>query len=203
MIQKQEETIYTCPMHPKIQQDKPGMCPECGMNLVKNHTGHNKHQGHHTEDFLKKFWIVLALTIPVVIWRDKNYLAFSLGSIVFWYGGWVFLASAWREIRARLPGMMTLIAIAIVTAYAYSVYTTISGIGMALYWELTTLITIMLLGHWIEMRAVSGAQGALKELSKLLPDEKVNEGDIIMVRPGGRIPADGLILEGQSEIDES
>src|SRR3989338_8393796 len=116
--------IYTCPMHPNIVQDKPGMCPECGMNLVqsekrkvqKEHTEHDKHQGHHTEDFLKKFWISLVLTVPVVIWRDARWVTFVLGSFVFWYGGWIFLASAWRELRARLPGMMTLIALAIISA---------------------------------------------------------------------------------------
>ncbi|MEK7536043.1 MAG: copper-translocating P-type ATPase [Patescibacteria group bacterium] len=200
-------------MHPNIKQETPGMCPECGMSLVRarndaEHTQknaeHDKHAGHHTEDFLKKFWISLVLTVPVVIWRDERWITFVLGSIVFWYCGWVFLASAWRELRARLPGMMTLIALAIISAYSYSVYVTLSGSGeMPLYWELTTLITIMLLGHWIEMRAVSGAQGALKELSKLLPDEKVSEGDVVMIKPGGRVPGDGLVLEGQSEINES
>jgi len=203
--------IYTCPMHPNIVQDKPGMCPECGMNLVqsekrkvqKEHTEHDKHQGHHTEDFLKKFWISLVLTVPVVIWRDARWVTFVLGSFVFWYGGWIFLASAWRELRARLPGMMTLIALAIISAYSYSVYVTLSGMTMALYWELTTLITIMLLGHWIEMRAVSGAQGALKELSKLMPDEKVSVGDVVTVKPGGRVPADGIIVDGESEVNEA
>lgn len=171
--------------------------------MQHHHAEHDRHEGHHTEDFLKKFWVSLALTIPVLLWRDQRYLGIVLGSIVFWYGGWVFLASAWRELRAKLPGMMTLIALATISAYAYSVYTTIAGMEMGLYWELTTLITIMLLGHWIEMRAVSGAQGALKELSKLLPDEKVNEGDIVMVKPGGRVPADGVVIEGESEINEA
>ena len=183
------------------------------MNLVKikngnikmenGHAGHDKHQGHHTQDFLTKFWISLVLTIPVVIWRDERWITFVLGSIVFWYCGWVFLASAWRELRAKLPGMMTLIALAIVSAYSYSVYVTATGMDMALYWELTTLITIMLLGHWIEMRAVSGAQGALKELSKLMPDEKVNVGDIVSVKPGGRVPADGVVVDGESEVNEA
>ncbi len=210
--------IYICPMHPNIKQDQPGMCPECGMSLVRDKSEARNPKSetnykHENSNFLNKFWISLALTIPVVVWRDQMNLGFVLGSIVFWYGGWVFLASAWREIRARLPGMMTLIAMAIIAAYSYSVYVTIFRLApsfakategtVALYWELTTLITIMLLGHWIEMRAVSGAQGALKELSKLLPDEKVNEGDIVMVKPGGRVPADGIVIEGQSEINES
>ena len=184
--------VYTCPMHPEIQQKSPGMCPECGMQLVpsKNkkkrgdHDGHNKHAGHSTKMFFKKFWVSLILTIPVVLYADvvetifkwspppfpgSEYIPLILGSIVFFYGGWVFLAGAWREIKGRLPGMMTLIAIAISAAYLWSVYAAFAGVE-ALFWELTTLITIMLLGHWLEMRAVSGAQGALKELSKLLPD---------------------------------
>ncbi len=203
---------YTCPMHPNIQQDKPGMCPECGMSLVKSkaqmpndkeHMGHDKHEGHHTEDFLKKFWIALTLTILLVLKLGSPIVQLALGSVVFFYCGLIFLMSAYRELRARLPGMMTLIAIAITTAYAYSVYSVLTGNGQDLWMELSSLITIMLLGHWIEMRAVSGAQGALKELSKLLPDEKVSEGDIVMVKPGGRVPADGIVVEGQSEINES
>ena len=186
-----QEMTYTCPMHPEIRQEKPGMCPECGMNLVPekqkkeaSHGGHDKHAGHSTALFFRKFWISLALTIPVVLYADviektfkwsapdfpgSAYLPLALGSIVFFYGGLVFIAGAWRELRARLPGMMTLISIAISAAYLWSVYAVFAG-EEALFWELTTLITIMLLGHWLEMRAVSGAQSALKELSKLLPD---------------------------------
>src|SRR3989344_1651872 len=119
-----------------------------------------KHAGHSAAMFFRKFLVSLALTIPVLF-----------------YGGWVFLAGAWREMRTRLPGMMTLIGMAISAAYLWSIYAAIAH-EEALFWELTTLITIMLLGHWIEMRAVSGAQGALKELSKLLPDtaEVVRDG---------------------------
>ena len=210
---KENNTItYICPMHPNIQQDQPGMCPECGMSLVRDkksnlknqneHAGHDKHAGHKTESFLTKFWISLVLTIPVVIWRDERWITFVLGSIVFWYCGWIFLASAGRELRAKLPGMMTLIALATSAAYFWSVYAVFVGED-TLFWELTTLITIMLLGHWIEMRAVSGAQGALKELSKLMPDEKVNVGDIVAVKPGGRIPADGVVVDGESEVNEA
>lgn len=243
-------------MHPEVVSDIPGMCPECGMALValevrgkkldekdksKNLTSHvqhptsedSKHAGHSTEMFLKKFWVSLILSVPVILYSDfarmtlkvnapefpgSKYLSFVLGSFVFFYAGMVFLASAWREIRAKLPGMMTLIAIAIIAAYGFSVFVTIRGEGETLFWELTTLITVMLLGHWIEMRAVKGAQGALRELSKLLPDEaevirdgkqekvplsEVREGDAVFVRPGGRIPADGLVIEGKSETNES
>ncbi|MBI2050975.1 MAG: cadmium-translocating P-type ATPase [Parcubacteria group bacterium] len=227
-------------MHPEIRQDRPGMCPECGMNLVPakekkgamDHAGHDKHAGHSTALFLRKFWVSLILTVPVVLYADvvekifkwsppafsgSDFLPLVLGSIVFFYGGWVFLAGAGREIRGRLPGMMTLIGIAVSAAYFWSVYAVFAG-AEALFWELTTLITIMLLGHWLEMRAVSGAQGALRELSKLLPDtaevirngqpttvqlSELREGDVVLVRPGAKIPADGRIADGESDVNES
>ncbi|OGZ42655.1 MAG: copper-translocating P-type ATPase [Candidatus Ryanbacteria bacterium RIFCSPHIGHO2_02_FULL_45_43] len=198
----------------------------------RNHSSHDKHAGHSTAMFFRKFWTSLVLTIPVVLYADvveklfkwsppafpgSEYLPLTFGSIVFFYGGWVFLVGAWREIGARLPGMMTLIGIAISTAYLWSLYAVFAG-AEALFWELTTLITIMLLGHWLEMRAVSGAQGALKELSKLLPDtadvirdgktekiplSKLRENDMVLVRPGAKIPADGTIIDGYSDVNES
>ncbi len=237
-------------MHPEIKRDKPGMCPECGMALIpegssgghhEHHqhdhsghesSGHDKHAGHSTAMFFRKFWVSLIFTIPVVLYSDAfvmvfkwsppafpgaHYLGLVLGSIVFFYGGWVFLTGAWREIKARLPGMMTLIGIAIIAAYLWSVYAVFAR-EEALFWELTTLITIMLLGHWLEMRAVSGAQGALKELSKLLPDtadvirngttetialSELREGDMVLARPGAKIPADGIIINGESSVNES
>lgn len=194
------------------------------------------HAGHKTSSFLNKFWISLILTIPIVMYSDLPGVIFGwtaptfgiwnlgfgisllLGSIVFFYSGWVFLAGAWRELRARLPGMMTLIAIAISAAYFFSVGSVISGSEHTLFWELATLITIMLLGHYIEMKSVQSAQGALKELSKLLPDmaevlrdgnnifiplAELKVGDVVFVRPGGRIPADGKVTEGKSETNES
>ena len=244
--QEEEKIIFTCPMHPEIKQDRPGMCPECGMALVpvKKDKSRRKvgildfdksksgHAGHSTQMFLRKFWVSLILTIPVVLYADVlktilkwslppfpglAYMPLVLGSIVFFYGGSVFLLGAWREIRGRLPGMMTLIGIAISAAYIWSVYAVFAN-EEALFWELTTLITIMLLGHWLEMRAVSGAQGALKELSKLLPDtaevvrgdktetiplSELREGDVVFVRPGAKIPADGKIIDGESDVNES
>ena len=173
--------------------------------------------GCHATMFLRKFWISLILAVPVVLYREARFLSLILGSIVFFYGGWVFLAGAWREIRSRLPGMMTLIGIAISAAYIWSVYAVFAG-AETLFWELTTLITIMLLGHWLEMRAISGAQGALKELSKLLPDtaevirggqtttvplSELGKNDFVLVRPGAKIPADGTIIEGDSDVNES
>ena len=241
---------YTCPMHPEIIKNKSGKCPKCGMELVpveknpeenvhtesemEDHREHDmgKHAGHSTQMFLRKFWVSLALTIPVLLYADistrlfgftmptfygSEYLPFVLGSIVFFYGGIVFLKGALNEIKSRLPGMMTLISLAITAAYLWSVYATFAGLDV-LYWELTTLITIMLLGHWIEMKAVSGVQDSLKALAKLLPDEaevirgdeiktiQLSEllvGDIVLVRPGSKLPADGEIVEGETNLDES
>ena len=201
-----------------------------GMNHKEN--TFNKHEGHHAKMFLRKFWVVFVLTIPVVLYSDlpkkllgwsapeffgSDYIPLILGSFIFFYGGWIFIQGAIREIKARLPGMMTLISIAITTAFLYSVFTTFYG-GVTLFWELTTLILVMLFGHWVEMVAVASTKGALKELSKLMPDtaevvrgdnivkvsvEELKEGDIVFVRPGGRIPADGNIIDGESHIDES
>lgn len=238
-----ELTSYTCPMHPSVLKEKPGICPICGMNLVpvKNkkvldseHEQHNfnKHEGHTTEMFVKRFWISLILTLPVVFYSELfqklfritipfarfDYIIFLLSSIVFFYGGWIFIIGAYREIKAKMIGMMTLIGLAISVAYLYSVASLFFFKSGNLFWELTTLITVMLLGHWMEMKAVSGAQSALKELAKLLPDKaeiirgkdiivipiselKIN--DLILVRPGEKIPADGIIIEGKSDVDES
>ncbi|MDP4008937.1 MAG: heavy metal translocating P-type ATPase [bacterium] len=224
-----------CPMHPEIVRNGPGMCPECGMALVpsaKKEGGHNKHEGHSTKMFLRKFWMSLVLTVPIVLYSNlpeiffawqapafpgSSYLELVLGSVVFFWGGWIFLAGAWREIQGRLPGMMTLIGLAIIAAYSWSVYAVFAK-EMPLFWELATLITVMLLGHWIEMKSVQGARGALRELSKLLPDTAevvrpngsetisiadLKMGDVVLVKPGGRIPADGNVVNGQSDVNES
>ena len=197
------------------------------------HDGFNKHEGHLTNIFKAKFWVSLLLSIPIVAYSDiaqklihyqaptfpgSAYLPLMLASVIFFYGGWVFVASAYRELKAKLPGMMTLIALAISVAYFYSVAVTFLGGGDTLFWELATLITIMLLGHWLEMRAVSGAQSALKELSKLLPDQaevirngkteivplsELKKDDLVLVKPGGRIPADGAVKDGVSDVNES
>ncbi len=236
-------------MHPEVRQDKPGMCPECGMNLVptKNkaaHLGREEHDtstslsagkraGHKTSSFLAKFWIALAFTIPIFFYSEmariifkieapqfpeSQYALLALGSVVFFYCGWIFLTSAYRELRARLPGMMTLIAIAITAAYLYSFFSILSGAHHDLLFELSSLIAIMLLGHWIEMRSVQGAQGALKELAKLLPDQaevirrdkteiiplsELQIGDVVLVKPGSKVPADGKIIDGRSDLNES
>ena len=175
--------------------------------------------------FRDKFWISLALTVPVLIWGHMlpNFLRYApphlpgaawiaplFGTAVFVYGGWPFVVAAAREIEDRLPGMMTLIALAIAVAFVFSAAVTLGFPGMPLWEELATLVTIMLLGHWLEMRSISQAQGALGELAKLLPDKalrvhgegadervdevsvsSLREGDVLLVRPGARVPADG------------
>ncbi|MBI2611065.1 copper-translocating P-type ATPase [Candidatus Kaiserbacteria bacterium] len=197
------------------------------------HREHDTHAGHHTEDFLRKFWVVLLLTLPILAYSDiftiatgietprfegVEYVILALGSAVFFYGGWIFVKGAYGELRARLPGMMTLIALAITAAYSFSVFQVLRGSEETLFWELSTLIAIMLLGHWIEMRAVQGAKGALKELAKLLPDvaevvrgeasrvvplSELREGDIVIVKPGSKVPADGKVVEGESDVNEA
>jgi Cu2+-exporting ATPase len=201
------------------------------------HTDHDKHAGHSVAMFRDKFWISLLLTIPTLIWGHMLQRAFSysppavpgsrwipaaFGTAVFLYGGLPFLQGAIRELRDRLPGMMTLIALAISVAFVFSAAVTLGYPGMPLWEELATLVTIMLLGHWIEMRSITQAQGALAELAKLLPDtaarirrdggaERIEdvpvtmlrEGDLILGRPGARIPADGVVREGHSSVNES
>ena len=232
------DVVYTCPMHPEVVQERPGMCPECGMNLVPEkkksiHVEHNEHEGHKTFSFLQKFWVAVVLTIPIFFYSEMarevfgihgpefpgwQYVLLALGSAVFFYCGSIFLTSAYRELRARMPGMMTLIGLAVIAAYAYSLISILLGTGHDLVFELSSLIAIMLLGHWIEMRSVQGAKGALKELAKLLPDTadvmrdggmqtvslgELKVGDKVLVKPGAKIPADGKIVEGESEVDES
>jgi Cu2+-exporting ATPase len=197
-------------------------------------TGRDKHAGHSVAMFRDKFWLSLALTVPTVFWEPmiqewfgytapqfpgSAFIPAFFGTIVFIYGGWVFLNSAIGELKARLPGMMTLISLAISVAFVYSVAVLLGFDGHPLWWELATLVTIMLLGHWIEMRSISQAQGALNELAKLLPDlaVRVIEGDrteevpvsglrtddVVLVRPGASIPADGVVMSGKSAVNES
>lgn len=192
------------------------------------------HAGHSEEMFKRPFWISLILTLPVLFYSElfqelfgytapqfpgSQYLNLVLGSIIYWYAGWVFLTGAIDEMRRVTPGMMTLVALAITTAYGYSVATTFALVeGMPFYWELATLVTIMLLGHWMEMRAVGSAQSALNELARLLPDtaerivgdttervpvSELRAGDLVLVRPGSQVPADGLVDDGRSQLNES
>jgi len=183
--------------------------------------------------FRDKFWLSFALTIPVVFWSSdvQHWLGYTapsfpgstliapiLGTVVFVYGGLVFIRGAWIELADHKPGMMTLISLAIIVAFGTSVAATIGLFEIDVWWELSSLITIMVLGHWLEMRAISQARGALNALAALLPDtaERVNGaeiqtvalselhvGDIVLVRPGTRVPADGTVVEGSADVDES
>jgi Cu2+-exporting ATPase len=197
------------------------------------HAGHDKHAGHSVAMFRDKFWWSLALTIPVVLlspdigeWFGYSLPPLSgieygpaiLGTIVFLYGGLAFIRGAVGELRDRQPGMMTLISLAIGVAFVTSWAGTVGLFEVEIWWELATLIVIMLLGHWLEMRSIAQARGALAALAELLPDtaERVHGehvelvplaqlvvGDIVLVRPGGRVPADGTIAEGTADVDES
>ena len=196
--------------------------------------GHDKHAGHSVEMFREKFWGTLLLSLPTLVWapmiqhwlgfeapggaRASRWIPAIFGTLVFGYGGWVFIKGAIGEIRDRLPGMMTLISLAISVAFIFSLAVTFGFPASDLWWELATLVTIMVLGHWIEMRSISQAQGALKELAKLLPDTAVRvvndrvetvpvsdlrDGDMVLIRPGASIPADGAVREGASDVNES
>lgn len=211
--------------HQKKEQDK------------HKHDGHDHdHQEHHAhmiEDFKKRFWISIIITIPIMVlapmiqellgyelrFQYDRYVQFALSTIVFFYCGFPFLKGLKDEISDRKPGMMTLIALAISVAYFYSSAVVFGLEGKIFFWELASLIAIMLLGHWIEMKSIMGASGAVEELAKLLPstalklDEngetqevKISEleaGDLVLVKPGEKIPADGIIEKGKSDINES
>ncbi len=212
-------------------------------NEHKSHSKNSKHMakdghGHHAHmvaDFRKRFWISLILTLPILIlspmiqeflglgttirFPGDLYILFILSSIVFFYGGYPFLKGISSELKAAKPGMMTLIAIAITTAYAYSSAVVFGLSGKIFYWELATLIDVMLVGHWIEMKSVMGASRALEELARLMPSEahllmpdgstedipldKLNPGDQVLIKPGEKMPADGDVVGGQTSVNES
>jgi Cu2+-exporting ATPase len=183
--------------------------------------------------FRRKFWLSMALTVPIIVTSNMvmdwfgytldfpgiTWVGPILGSAVFFYGGWPFLVGGVREVRDRAPGMMLLIAMAITVAYAASVATSVGWFDLDFWWELAALVTIMLLGHWQEMKAIGQAQGALTALAALLPDDaerldpdgqihrvavsELRVGDTVLVRSGGRVPADGRIVAGAADLDES
>jgi len=183
--------------------------------------------------FRDKFWWSFALTIPVIVWSTdvQHWLRYTapsfpgskfvpavLGTVVFIYGGLVFIRGAWGELADRKPGMMTLISLAIVVAFGTLLAATFGLFEIDVWWELASLITIMVLGHWLEMRAISQARGALNALAALLPDtaerlsgtetqtvpiSELKVGDVVLVRPGTRVPADGEVVEGSADVDES
>jgi Cu2+-exporting ATPase len=197
------------------------------------HAGHDKHAGHSVEMFRDRFWLSLILAAPTLVWSPtlQEWLTYTapavplaplvpavFGSTVFLYGGRAFLVGAWHELRDGQPGMMTLISLAISVAFTYSLAVTLGWEGKPLWWELSTLVVIMLLGHWIEMRSIGRAQGALRELAKLLPDvaerltddgtesisiAALRDGDLVLIRPGASVPADGIVEEGRGGVDEA
>ena len=212
--------------------------PGHGEHAGVDHGGHGGHEGHggmgdHAAMFRRLFWISLALTVPVIAYSEmlQHWLSFHppefpgselvgpvLGTVLFLYGGWPFLSGAVSEVRSRQPGMMLLIGMAISVAFVASWATTFGVLDLEFWWELSALISIMLLGHWLEMRAIGQAQGALQALAELLPDDaervtasgletvsigELQLGDVVLVRSGARVPADGEIVEGDAEMDES
>lgn len=201
-------------------------------HAAMGHGGHHDHHAMMIADFKKRFYVVLVLTVPVMLlskmiqhwlgititFPGDKYVLLVLSTVVFIYGGWPFLKGWWDEMKQWEPGMMTLIGFAITVAYIYSVATVFGLSGMDFFWELTTLILIMLLGHWIEMKSVMGASRELELLVQLMPDdahlvhgdhvmdvktERLKAGDVILIKPGEKVAADGTVLEGTTSLNES
>ena len=246
---KDHQQSYNCPMHPEVIKKAPGKCPKCGMDLVlveqrasnqqsghkhlhQEQRGYDKHAGHHTENFLKRFWLCLALTIPVMVlspmiqhwfgfeldFPGDKYVLLILGAVIYFYGGMPFFKGMIKEIKFSNIGMMTLVALAISAAFIYSAAVVFGLVGMDFFWELATLIDIMLLGHWLEMRSEIAASNALQSLVALLPSivhverngtvtdidiKELKNDEVVMIRPGEKIPADGWVMEGHSFVNES
>ncbi|NPV91195.1 MAG: heavy metal translocating P-type ATPase [Firmicutes bacterium] len=197
------------------------------------HSGGSDHSSHSPQAFKNRFWISLLLTVPILVYSHhiqawfgfspphftgSEYMPPLLGLVIYLYGGVVFLRGSLQELRSQRPGMMTLISLAITVAFGYSALVTAGFPGEDLYWELATLVVIMLLGHWLEMGAVQSASGALAEMARLMPDTAwriendeprevavsvLSRGELILIRPGARIPVDGSVIEGESHVNES
>ncbi|MBU3933504.1 MAG: HAD-IC family P-type ATPase, partial [Candidatus Omnitrophica bacterium] len=236
-------TKYRCPKC-GMEYDAPGKCRMCGVKLAhseqmrhkpKVEDGHHGHHAHMVADFKKRFRVSLILTVPILIlspmvqkflrlgetirFAGDLYVLFVLSSAVFFYGGYPFLKGLFDELKERQPGMMTLIAVAISTAYLYSAAVVFGLSGKIFFWELVTLVDIMLLGHWVEMKSIMGASRALEELArlmpsdahKLMPDGSVKDvpldelgvNDRVIVKPGEKVPADGEVVQGQTSVNEA
>lgn len=235
-----DSEVYVCPMHPEVTRNTPGDCPKCGMNLEK-HEGHGAQAGIE-ENFRRRFFIALPLTLVVLLLSPKiqewfgfsivfpgiNIILFLLTSIIVLYAGFPFYQMALGEIKTRAFAMMTLVSLAVLAGYFFSIAATFIFPGESLWWEVSTLVLAFLFGHWMEMRAVRGATGALAELAKLIPPtahkinpeskmqnsesktemvdvktEKLVKGDLVLVKPGEKVPIDGVVVEGESSINES
>ncbi|WP_139855665.1 heavy metal translocating P-type ATPase [Aequorivita sinensis] len=222
-MEHQERTNHPNPSKLKAEMDH------------SNHNHDDMGHDHHRmmiADFKRRFWISLILTIPILtlspmiqrmlgvewVFPGSGYVLFGLSTIVYFYGGWPFLSGLISELKSKSIGMMTLIAVAISAAYFYSSAVILGFEGQTFFWELATLIVVMLVGHWLEMRSILGASKALEALAALMPNEanlvegsqtrkvkisELNEGDIILIRPGEKVPADGIIVEGESDLNES
>jgi Cu2+-exporting ATPase len=225
-------------MHDMDSQDVGSHAGHEGMGDHDGHGGHAGHGSHHAmmvADFKKRFWISLIISIPVLLlspliqrflgiegaiaFTGDKYVLFVLSSAIFFYGGWPFLKGIYDELKSKTPGMMTLIALAITVAYVYSSAVVFGLSGNVFFWELATLIDIMLLGHWLEMRSIMAASSALEELARLMPSEAHNlmpdgqtievpldelkVGDIVLVKPGEKIPVDGRVIDGQTSVNEA
>jgi Cu2+-exporting ATPase len=238
-VAKKAYAIYEKEGHPQGHADQNWLEAETQLQHAgSDPPDHQDHQDHHSRmaaDFKKRFWISLVLTLPILVlspmlqtlvglreairFPGDIYVLFSLSSAVFWYGGWPFLKGFFEELKSLRPGMMTLISVAIATAYLYSSAVVFGLTGKMFFWELVSLIDIMLLGHWIEMKSVMGASKALEELAKLMPsdahklmpdgsvkDVPLSElalDDKVLIKPGEKIPADGVIVEGESSVNEA
>jgi Cu2+-exporting ATPase len=206
-----------------------------GHGNMASHGGHGSHHAMMVADFRRRFWVSLVISIPILLlspliqkflgiegkidFTGDSYVLFALSSMVFFYGGWPFLKGIYEELKSKSPGMMTLIALAITVAYVYSSAVVFSLTGSVFFWELVTLIDVMLLGHWLEMRSIMAASSALEEMARLMPSEahkvmrdgstrdlpldELAVGDRVLVKPGEKIPADGKVVEGETSVNEA
>src|SRR3989344_5959055 len=238
--------IYTCPMHPEVVAREPGKCAKGGMDLVpmgdaehdESHSAkasRDAHGGHHAgmeEQFKRRFCAAVPLTLIGLVLSPKiqewfgfeisfagiELILFALASVIALWAGWPFYQMAKAELQNKAPAMMTLVSFAVLAGYFFSVAATFLFEGESLYWEISTLVLAFLFGHWMEMRAVRGATGALAELAKLIPPTahkvvdrgtqdvgtgELQVGELVLVRPGEKIPIDGVVKEGQSSVNES
>ncbi len=238
-VARKAYALYQKEGHPQGHAEQNWLAAEAQLQHAgSDHAGHHDHHDHHARmaaDFRKRFWISLVLTLPILAlspllqklvglreairFSGDLYVLFGFASAVFWYGGWPFLKGLFEELKSRQPGMMTLVAVAITTAYVYSSAVVFGLTGKTFFWELATLVDIMLLGHWIEMKSVMGASRALEELAKLMPSDahklmpdgsmqdvplgELAVDDKVLIKPGEKIPADGVIVEGENSVNEA